>query len=606
MTENIPFPQIPRINEEEKLKGSPASVEESLFLTVPELAGTANMLADFNKAKSNQATNILSKISCEFVQDPQKMTEVFDALHLLEEVEGYHSKNLEDKLLERMEKIGASPTITPEVIEKLLEISSGSNLYGRLADNIIKNTIARCADKASVVNFMYNLSLAGLSSGNENVLKRTAEILSFKSDMLDSTSKQGMAFVLANFDPSDEVSLKKTLEIDAVLDWQTNKKFPEILIFKKKTIEELMETKDFKKILPEVIKKDPGKCKKLFAFYDHYSDSGPGISKINGEVIRNNYDFPYNLIMNDPGPLREWQNKRVIFDLSTENGSEKYFNLHVPGHEGVSEIYGDLALSIAEMIKNADKSQGELTKEKYWQTLSMMAPEEIRSDNVLVELNKINEIMREEIKNNSRMLLSPRGDEIEITDDLLKDYGFKSILYEMNPGDKRETVATINVSGLKYKILLDKYLTIREFESRQNMNLPNESVFIKNVILSHLRELRCSEKVFEAGEGETSIKYNETARRAFTSRRAHRRILPAGHNPTKHQIASIMEAYGIDIIRMNKEREPVGEKRKATYVFEVENAAIGGKKPVKSYTPEATSKLKEILKNNNHEKKDKN
>jgi hypothetical protein len=604
MTEKIPFPQIPRIDEEKKMDGAPQSAEDSLFLTVPELARTANTVDDFNKANSGESIKILAKISCEFLQDPQKMTDVFDSLHLLEEIKGSRRFELENKLLARMEKIGSSSAMTPEVAEKWLEISCESSLYGGLADKVIKNTISKCKDQTSLVNFFYNFALAGLKSENEKVLKKTVEILSFKSDMLDPNSKQGLDFMLANFDPTDEVKLKKVMEIDAVLDWQTSRNFPDVFEFKRETIDKMMETKEFQDFLAQILQKDRAKCMKLAGFYDRHRGSGPGISEIKEELLA---DFPYNMIMNNPGPLREWQNDKVAVDSPFDEKEEKTLNLHVPGHEGLSKVYEDIALSIAEMIKTADKGQGDLIQEKYWQTLSLMVPPEARNKEAQDELRKLNLETKEDMKHNSRTLLSPRGDEIKITDDLLKKYGLDSILYEMNPADKKETIVTLNISGSKYKIILDEYLSLRNFNHRESMNLSDESAFIKNVILSHLREIMCSDKVFEIKTGGKGKENGETARKKFTSRRPHKRELPEGHNPTKEQIAIILQDYGRDIVQMNKERELRGESRKVTYVYEVDNVAIPVKKPMKSSAPEATKKLKEILKNNhnNHEVKEK-
>jgi hypothetical protein len=267
-------------------------------------------------------------------------------------------------------------------------------------------------------------------------------------------------------------------------------------------------------------------------------------------------------------------------------------SLHLPNMSLVFPANGHLGQFINQELTKENTENKILEGEDYWGTLSWLIPEQILEERQMVSLIESNQSLQRDIRDNTRYLLSPRGDLVEITDNLLKELGFKSILYEMDNRNRRDTIVTVKAGNFEYRILVDEYLSLREIKNKKIMHLPLSANFISNIILSHLREIRCSEKVNEVSE---NINGGDGARRAFTARRPHLRRLPTGQEPTTEQIKKALKTYDIDIIRINREAQTRGETRKITFVFEAQNVAIAGQNPVHSRAPEATKKLQEIL-----------
>lgn len=306
--------------------------------------------------------------------------------------------------------------------------------------------------------------------------------------------------------------------------------------------------------------------------------------------------FPFNLATQDIGPLRKLLNDRLAEDLQHVPGNGISAALDLPSMSAVrsADTLSQLGQIIHNEMLNNRIEVVHMDTPDHLRTLSYLVPPEMDSRTEFTDIANANQQLRREMVEDSRYLLSPRGDQISVTDPMLLTLGFTAITYQMNPANKRETVVTVALGNhVEYRAILDEYFALRDVHSHNSIQLPQHGAFLENVLLSHLREIRCSERVNEVIPGTPTVP-GET-RRAFTSRRAHRRILPEHQSPTPEQIVRIFSEYDIDLVRLNREREAAGETRRVTYVYEVENIAIGGVGPVRSRTPDATRRLQELL-----------
>jgi hypothetical protein len=352
----------------------------------------------------------------------------------------------------------------------------------------------------------------------------------------------------------------------------------------------IAENPRFNERLKKIYDADPSRCKKLQELLHKNDVDGIGLAQWEAETIDPD-QFPFNILVQQIGPLRKWYNHQIAMEYQNMKGASA-ISLHLPKMSAIFQANEHLAHVIQTAMFQENTNGKILEEEDYWDTLSYLVPPQIQEKEQLAALIETNQFLQRDIRNNTRYLLSPRGDLIEITDNILKSLGFQSILYEMDNRNRRDTIVTVKVGNFEYRILLDEYLSLRETKSRKTLHLPLSAHFVTNIILSHLREIRCSEKVNDINGGTNG---GEGARRAFTARRPHLRHLPTGQKPTTEQIQRALTTYDIDIIRINREAETRGENRKITFVFEAQNIVIVGQGPVHSRAPEATKKLQEIL-----------
>lgn len=584
------FPEIPRYDNEAPLEGLPQSPEESAFLSIPELAKTADLATDFDKANSDKKRKVIDNLIVDLVENPNRFIQTLDSLALLKEVEAYKTELLEENLQRGVERVRFKKF--PPSYESLngwLAILTESNLYGSLAERVLKQMIGKCNDSKSIISFLYELGLAGMRSNNPEIVKKTLEILALQTKTLPADSIQTIYYLLGNLDPNDKV-MQKTFEIGVVFTFLSKKYGTDFIKQKNKADEIIVKDPRFNEHLREIYNADPARSQKLLAM--HKDNIGNFINEYGLLQKASDFNkFPFNLMVQDIGPLRKWYNNQVAKEYEEKNGVP-VINLHLPNISAPFPIKEHLEKFICLELSKENPNGKVLENEDYWDTLSMLVPPEILEEKRLASLIATNQSLQRDIRDNTRYLLSPRGDMVEITDHLLKELGFKSILYEMDRHNRRDTVVTVKVGNFEYRILLDEYFSLREMKDRKAVHLPLSANFINNVILGHLREIRCSEKVNEIGD---NLNGGDGARHAFTARRAHLRRLPAGQQPTSEQIKRALKTYDIDIVRINREAKASGKTHCITFVFEAQNVAIAGQEPVHSRAPEATKKLQEIL-----------
>lgn len=585
------FPDIPRIDNEPPLEGPPETAEESVFLSTPYLARAADLNIQFQQAKSAERRKIIDSLTEEITQTPSDVPAIFDALEMLREVKNYKTEDFIENLERGIDRVRFKQfPPTPENLEAWLTIAAESELYKPIAEKILGRMIERCADRKSIVEFLYQLALGGFRSANPGVVRVTSEIFEGRK-FLTSDTAQSRNFITALYDTSDE-TLRRAIEILRTLDFIAQNRSRDLIPFWLRE-DAIQEDKKTAQTLRGLEKANPDRFNTLSDYYQ-----GRDNDRI-FDAMANNTEVPFPAsLLSDPGPLFQWliEQFRIEGLIDTTNRRQGVI-LALPFTETIQEVEIHTPIELARFIRQrlreveTGRDEGILEHREYWQTLAHMVPDASNEDHMLRQLAEINERIRNEIRDNTTHLLSPRGDLIEITDSLLREWGFQSILFEMDARNRRDTIVTIDIENYQYRAALDEYFTLRTVETRQGITLSHRGNFILNVILSNLREIRCTENVGEVSSGEQG----EGAEHLFFSRRAHLRRLPENHNPTPEQIRRALATYDIDLIRINREARLRGELRKRTFVFETEISTLAGRGPIRSRAPDAMRELTELL-----------
>lgn len=599
-SKQVPFGRdIPHFPGEELSLGMPATPEESVFLSVPELANAAHSVVEYGAANTKARKHIEDRTVREILAQPERLAGVFDALEMLKQTGGYtKAQEFEEVIIEKLKHSQFKEFLpSTKAVYELLLLMSHSAVYSPLAEKILGNMVEGCRDTYSLVRVLYELAGVGLGSGDLAVIKKTLEVLGFQTDALPYNSQAAMMFTLSSMDKDDRV-LGLSMEIQSAQALFCRIYFPvvkDVFTQKRALLYELPEYKQMAEHIGAGY--DPQRFAALEKFYSQPINE-LGAAEIKDDEDVNTLAFPYNLVMVGGGPLRDLSNRILMRELASRGG-ERAVNVHLPFTNSVFKFEDGIALSqmIHDELNAKIEQYPPLEDPEYWETLSYLLPDDLQSTELLRTVSDVNEVLKEEMLYDSKYLLSPRGDHIEITDMALKKLGLRSVMYEMDPRNRRETIVTVSVGNFIYRMLLDEFFVPREVGTHTAFDLPQEGNFIQHILLSYLHEIRCYNRGVGIGEAGTSpLPGGDSEQRdgVVVSRRAFRRKLHEGENPTQGQILRAQTEYHIDIIRMNREAAARGETRRYTWVVEIDNSTPE-QGPVRSQRPQATRQLKKIL-----------
>lgn len=589
-----PFPEVPRYPEEDAiLEGAPTSAQDSILLSVPELAHSAQVATTFKELNSAGRARLAERYVHEAVTNPRALIEFFDALHILEESGAYPlASSLRQTIETHIDKLSTKEIPTAAVMEQWLTLYTESATYKPLAEKILRRLVERCKTPREITTLLYRLAEGGFESSNSEVIKHTLHILGYETPILTPQSPQARQYFLAMFDLDDAV-LKDAMEIDGAFFYIAYSYEPDLLSRISSAQDIIQQQREFDVEMDQIASTNRGRFVKLLEHYNRET-SGGRVADLEGV---NPNEFPLKLLMDDIGPLRRVLNEFMAVRMADAATGNFAANLDLPGYSGVrgADSLVGLGTIVRDYLNRRRDEVLVMDKASYVQSLSYVLPPSMEHFTNYDRISNANSELRREMTENSLYLLSPRGDRVSINDQLLGEIGYHEIMFQMDPRNKRQTIVTLAVGNkCEFTVLLDEHFALREARSQRGILLPAHGAFLEHIILSHLREIRCSERVNETGGHTPETPHDR--RRAFTSRRPHRRILPEGQSPTSVQIARILAEYDVDLVRMNRERAALGESRKATYVFEVEHISVPGTGPVRSQTPEATKRLHAIIK----------
>ncbi len=624
-----PFPQIPRypgearkgrtpaVPPEPPLEGAPQDETGSVF--TPSLISAINVLMDYSRGNGAERRRIVEQEAHQAIHSPARLTRLCDSLALLDEVvrsrevnedeigdpSAYAQANeLIQAIREQLDAVRLRKLPNAESMHGWVELLSQEGTYSDDAERVLRHVVRHAKSPRRVTDVMYSISEGALFSGDRRVEETALRILIGDTTVIPPTSDQYQSSTLAEYDLNDEV-LRRMMEVKAAMAVKIRFDFPHLAAVQDQRIGDATRDMDrataFADRLVAIQRADPGRYQAIARHQALAFASGGEVTQIDRPDIGYS-DFLMQLHRR-AGPVRRRVNEMIDRHTPSEQGRIRV-NCVFPGNE-VVQVFDDQAEVneyILEQLQAPNESGQPLEDREHWQTLGHMVPEQLRGD-WYIPMAQMNRRLIDDMTGDTPYLLSPRGDMVEITDPALQELGMQHLLYEMSPDNLRDTIVTLRIGNFDYRLLLDEHFTLRETNQRhRQLQLPLAGEFMMHVILSHMREILCNSTVNEpttpggAGTG---------ARRAHTVRRPHRRVLPLGHRPTRAQIELAMGEHGIDLVRMNRDREArreaaqaqdeAADERWVTYVFPKKRIAVAGQDPVRSRAPEATQRLHRLL-----------
>ena len=487
----------------------------------------------------------------------------------------------------------ASMTETSRFAKSHPEAREFLNKIGRRR---IGEIATRFNDANSTIDMVYKITKAGFTSGNIDVVRFTLDLLYGQTEIMPFGSDQFFDVWFGAGVATGE-SRKKARELTRARAVMASMFYPGVLIKSRQNLI-LARQKDI--FETHILKR---KAEKIAIV---------GTSEFNADIAELQDDlFGIGARLRHVAPIKLGQKR----DLGGRDGISGPLIEHVDMLTGlrsssrfkngkreayvclpnVKKMVKGTTKEINELIKDGlDNSEKlELTELKHFATLAQLLPEGITRKQLLAIVEATDD-KKLRIKHEQLHTLSPRGDTIEFTDPVLTKLGLKNVTYRMDPDDKSQVLFIISVGNSQFTGRLSQAHELQH-KNGWNMPLPEAGAFIEHVIVSHLAEILCTDNVGDFDENGNMTEQ----RKAFSSRRAHRRILPEGKRPTPEQVIKILDVYGIDLTEKNYLRRLNGDDGYITWVREVDNIALSGNGAVTSRAQFALNELNKILNHSN-------
>ncbi len=649
-------PEILGISQNE----NPITVEESVFESFPQLGRVikiADIAAD-ETIKTKDKKTAIEDMVCNMAEDPDKFLAILDDLAYLSDSEvadgAYrgNAEKLKNELLRalenphwRKEKFPPSP----EILEKWLFIyaTHSSEEYRHMAELILQKMVGRCTSRVAIVSFIYNLVYAGATSSNNMITRKMLEILAYQtpifgpnpekdfiyrtekdphpnkklplSEVLSLKETPFIHYMIAIFEPDDDEVLKQHMEIESSIDYLLAQHTPEL---KEKRYSGVAGQITSSEAFRNKISLFYGmETKKMLIQLRESQQSPPRLQKINDWYMRQgqperadlagtvrlqgfiNPDvFPYNLVLKNPGPLRQWQNEQIEAALSGKEGGIQ-LNLSLPGFEATNRFqdFEEALIFIREQLQAAPSSESDVSfsEPRFLKTLSYLVPEMLlgkQKEEYFQRLREANTGMRKEMIEDAKYFLSPRGDILQVKDPVLQGLGFHEIQFKLHPKRRGDMEVEVLVGHYRFQFLIDDTYTFYSLRDRSHLVLSPFAIFFEHVILSHLHAIRCDGDRLTPMIGGKSKKngiINGGEETTPVARRPHFRTLSTGQKPSSEQIILASKPpYCVNLVAHNIARENLGLGVQ-TFVREVKGEIPNG--PMRFSAPHATDTLKEIL-----------
>lgn len=643
--------------------GAPKARPDSVFVSIPylgEVVSAADSLKNEKKAETQR--RILEDLASKMVTSPRACKAILDDIFYLshpETANAAYAENAENlrkrllseftKLVEWRDKDEFPPK--PEVLEEWLFLyaTDPREEYRELAEVILKKMVDRCATRARVVSFIYNLVYAGAISNSRAVTEKILEIVSYKTPIFgvdpenDITYKSDngeifsvketpvIRYLLALFEPEDDEVLQQHMEAESTIEYLCSQYRPELSHERNSGIcDEILMSEafwkklfslygvDVKSVLEEIEKSDRPELKRFYEIRNWYRRQNnlgtptevAGVVRVDDVEIAAR-EFPASLFFRNPGPLREWHNEQIAATLSRKAGFP-YVNLSLPGVGSTREFtnYTQVSQLISQEFQKPVSEDMDpcITEARFFRTLSYIAPTDFfgeKQEEMFARLKILNEEMRTNLDRDVEYFLSPRGDQIRITDPILVELGFHETSFEMDPRENGDIIASLQFGNYEFQFLIDSNYRFLQYPNGTRLVLSPFGAFLDYVVLSHLHEiLRNATRLTPRRGSKTKAdedilvreKGEEGRRHEIIARRPHFRTLPEGQKPSDEQIrAAAQRPYRVNLVAHNLRRErmdpPLPPQTWVRPVIKKDTPNA----PIKCEAPLATEKLRELF-----------
>lgn len=455
--------------------------------------------------------------------------------------------------------------------------------YAQVAESLLTKWLA-VEDIDTGLNRLHQLATSVITSERDMARKKLCEILLLQTDIMLFDSNAAINYTLASAFGSLETRQQRR-EIDEALSLIVPKDFAKSrIVFIKQSRSEAYRRRG--KSLRNKLFSEEGE-KGLAERYDESLSQVIKRRTIHRmRPQRSMTDLTDDQLVS-ASDLRRWINKNVSQIHRTKKLSGKRNMVGEIQFPDITRVIkAPLPQIVREVRQILDAISGqEFARPEHWRTLGLLVQPELDQKR-LDALNKTNETLRQEIKDERLRNISKRGDRIFIRNGQLNELGFRQL--EIYPDQENGYQIRIAVGDNVFVGKMDKEWQLLNTDFDTPLQMPITGAFLEHIILCHTHELLCSK--FE-NDGENDSEAN----RQFYSRRDHQRVLPIGEKPSDKQILKAWFDYGIDLIARNKKRLTAGETQLITWVSSVDRIDIAGTGPVESYPLTATNQFDKIF-----------
>jgi len=451
------------------------------------------------------------------------------------------------------------------------------------------------------VSFLYDLCLASMEDDEAKTFM--LKMLHYDTKYYHANSATETAYLRSFYSDNDE-RLKKAMEIDAFaglvapiyLDLET------IQRGKQTRFHQLGRPRIMNEIQRQM-RANPRRIKQLFNFYDltRGDEISGTMAPVKPEQAK---DFPFNLILEQQGPLLAAANEEMAkykpvkgYELITTPQYATAFHL-TEGDHSFDKIRDMLRRGYN---KEAPTRNGGHLEMREIKTVIAYLRDEVKGVAEVGELMSLKKEHVEAITTDFRRPLSPRGNVIMIEDPMLREYGYKHLLFRDSDKDG-ERLVRVTLGGYYFDLGFDENYNLVNPKNGDRLDKGEGAadgigtLVMQTWILGHLRELLCKETDELMNDNVPSEERAEF-KRAYLNRVGHvRTVKRMDFVPNREQRELAFSEQGWNMLEKNKRREALG-KFPYTYVRKVDNKPIEATlPPVRSYaTGSATEEYRKAL-----------
>ncbi len=476
------------------------------------------------------------------------------------------------------------------------------------AETTIRKLIAETETPSEITDLLYEIAVAGFSTGEEVVMDRAAQLISWETDLMTWGSPQGMNLEFAKLSEYADTRQKASELQDVVLtylgviDGNRLKSFADrkynIWHQKEFLVRVGHQFAAYPSVAieagfnPEVRRGITGKAQLLKAMAEY-------TRRQFGKFMAGGLPAIYMTHNTEVGPLGEWFRDFYASLITDYRSSMPLLGRRILAHLNFPDrpvtavtktTPANASKYVADYLRKAE-IEGVITARTYWNTLGYLRPEGLDRGEWTALMSKNTEL-RERMLMDKRHSLSPIGDRVLVMNFALKELGFEFVEFHMDDHQKDTTIVTLRIGNATFSCYLDRDYNFREIGTGHNLGLGRAAPLLECTVLSHLHQIHCCIPSNKGGGRQDT----EVVRKII-HRRAHRHRLPPNQKPTEKQILKVLTEYGIDLVLQNARRREQGKERLITWVSEVNidelRAVTHG--PVISEGHEASEQLRQAL-----------
>lgn len=487
--------------------------------------------------------------------------------------------------------------------EILYKIAKGK--HPEVYTSILRGALNTAEGEKQATKLVYDILNTAVETYEDDIIKYALQLTSYNDYYFYRQDKLRQDILKAQFSSDDE-TLKKALEIELL----KSSLAPIYIPAKHRSKEVKMNIgflEDYLKNLlldEDISLKEKIRLKKIMEFmYKYLNSNEDGYTKFDPDNLE---EYPGNLILTNQGSLMISSQWLTVSKIKNDS----HIPIVLPGVGAYSPKIEDadidnLPLGMAELISNNNPTTlRELIKAEKASVINYLR-KPINNVEQIHKLKDLNKTLKTKLLTDFKRPLSPRGNEIRITDKDLQSFGYSHLQFkrgqDINGLLDTDIRIYVFLGNFRMTFLLDENYSLLDPKTHKTFgeSIPNlESLgelVIETWILGHLEELLCKEVDEFTRENLPDSKTRNTFEKGYIARVGHlRRVRRMSFIPNDMQIKLAKEENGWDLIEINNVRRKQ-RKCPVTYVRKTEVKDDQNRRPIKFYAHSATHKFNQIF-----------